>query len=88
MLTIPPIFDNTVASSFYDTVRALDLEQDVTLDGSQIARFSSLAVQVLLSLEKSLQQHGKALHVANPSKDFQDMMKDVGLGEALARWSA
>lgn len=88
MLTIPPIFDNTVASSFYDSVRALDLTNDVTLDGSQISRFSSLALQVLLSLEKSLQLSGKALHIANPSSDFQTMMKDVGLGDALQRWSA
>ena len=86
MISLPPIFDNNAANGFYDSVRAQDMAQGIELDASQVGRMSSLAVQVLLSLEKSLAQHGKALKVSNASKDFCDIIHDLGLDDSLSRW--
>ncbi len=88
MLAIPPIFDNSVVNSFFDQVRRLDFSQDVTLDGSQAIKVSTLAVQVLLSLEKTLLMNGKALHIDNPTKEFAELMQDLGLAGTFARWRA
>jgi hypothetical protein len=88
MLMLPSNFDNVAAAEIYDRVRTLDLNQDVELNAAEVSKITTLAVQTLLSLEKSLAQQGKALKIQNVTKDFKDVVTDLGLGEALARWSA
>jgi anti-anti-sigma regulatory factor len=87
MLVLPFDFDNSAAVQFFDQVRALDVSADVTVDAGQVVKISTLAVQTLLALEKSLKDQGHALKVEPATRDFKDTLHDLGLDEALSRWS-
>lgn len=87
MLTLPSNFDNVAAAEFFDRVRGLDLGQDVELNAAEVSKITTLAVQTLLSVEKTLGQQGKVLKIHNATKDFKDVVTDLGLGDALTRWS-
>lgn len=88
MLALPSNFDNAAAAEFFDRVRGLELNNDIILNAGEVSKITTLAVQTLLALEKSLQQQGKRLVVENPSSDFKGVVTDLGLGDVLARWSA
>ncbi len=88
MITLPADFDAMAAIQFYDVARGEDLSQDLRLNAEGVAKIGTLGVQTLLSLEKTLQQQGKALHVDNASKEFKDVLEELGLGDALKRWGA
>ncbi len=88
MLALPSNFDNAAAAEFFDRVRGLDLNSDLTINAGEVSKITTLAVQTLLALEKSLQQQGKRLVVENQTSDFKGVVTDLGLGDALTRWSA
>lgn len=88
MVALPASFDNVAAASFFDAARTFGLDADVTLDGGAVTKLSTLAIQVLISLDISLQQHGHKLLISNPSKEMHEVMQDVGLQDVFKRWSA
>jgi len=85
--TLPPFFDNDAATLFFDTASGLPFSEDVQLQGENVQRITTLAIQVLLAMDISLQQHGHALRIENPSPDMVDTFAVIGLAEVLSRWS-
>lgn len=87
MIPLPASFDNSAAATFCDEVRGIPLTEDAHFLGEGVERISTLAVQVLLSLDIALKQNGHKLIIDKPSKDMVDVFQDIGLGDVLRGWS-
>jgi anti-anti-sigma regulatory factor len=87
MHTLPPNFDNVAAVEFFDLARMLETSSEVTLDAAPTTRITTLAIQVLIALENTLQQQGHKLFVANMSDDFRQTLGDIGLSDVVKRWT-
>lgn len=83
---LPDECDAAWASAFHeDILRAGLLPCDVRLDASGVSRMTTIAVQLIASLAKSIAADGFGLHVALPTPAFNAAFADLGFGEILAQ---
>jgi anti-anti-sigma regulatory factor len=60
----------------------------VLLDASKVDIITTPGMQLILSLDKSLELTGGRLEIVNPSEFFVQITKALGLIAQLAKWSA
>lgn len=87
MAELPASFDNVAAVQFFDLVHDVPLSSDLTCDASAVSKLSTLAIQLLLSIDISLQQQGYRLIIEKASPEMQSVMNEIGLADVMKRWS-
>lgn len=86
---LAPICDLGAASPLQQAlIDAVDAGGAVVVDAAAVQRFGTPCAQTLLSAERSLAARGgDCLRLAGASAAFTDAMRDLGLDDALDRWS-
>lgn len=88
ILALPASLDFADTEALLPTLREAAAGTTVcVLECGAAERISTPAVQMLLSLEKTLRQQNGALTLRAPSPALARAFADLGLGENLNRWS-
>jgi anti-anti-sigma factor len=86
---LPEVVDADAAETLTEKFQECLSEPGVTLtlDASQVEIILSAGVQLILSINYTLEQSGGRLVVAQPSEIFVQMFKALGLLSQLEQWS-
>lgn len=88
ILALAPVFDITAALPLKDAlVEALSLRTGLVLDGANVERVGTPAVQVLLAASRGLAANSQRLVLINPSPVLRGAFDDLGLAAELECWS-
>ena len=88
ILTLPAVLDLNSASALRASLRdVFERTETVALDCSQVSRITTPAVQILLSLTKSMDTTGHRPTFITPSEAFRSAFRDLGLQDHLSHWS-
>jgi len=86
MLTLPTQLTIETASSFCEVLlRDLTIHENATvsLNAETLENITTPGIQVLLSLQKSLQAKNSRLHIIGTTPPVQSIFKDLGLQSLL-----
>lgn len=81
MLQLPACLDIAAAGPLAQSLLAMR-GSDATLDASAVERLGAQCVQVLLSAQRTWQADKLELHVTNPSAEFLDGIRLLGIPQA------
>ena len=90
IVPLAPICDLNAAAPLRNTLLyALDAGGPVTIDASAVRQFGTPCAQTLLAAERSVAARGddSFIRLSGASAAFTDAMRDLGLDDALERWS-
>jgi len=89
ILTLPSALDLTAALTLKETFAEMLLSRtDIIVDGAQVVRIGTPAVQVILAAAQALKSEGRAFVLKQPSNAFRSAFVDLGLTSELERWSS
>ncbi len=60
--------------------------KSVVIDAGQVIRLTTPVVQLLLALEKSLQNNAQSIYLRNPSAMVEEVFTTLGLANKLELW--
>ena len=88
IVPLAPVCDLSAAAPLRNAlISAVDGGGPVAIDASAVQRLGTPCAQVLLSAERSLAARSGGGESAGASAAFTDAMRDLGLDDALDRWS-
>ena len=82
-IVLDKILDFEVASEFCALLNAIDVESDVTLDGSQVTSIDTSALQLLTALAIQVRNNGCRIIWVSPSELLLNTAKLTGLTAQL-----
>jgi anti-anti-sigma regulatory factor len=75
---LPSAITTQNAATLAETLRALDTTKPQTLDATHTEVITTAGVQLLIALQKTLQQSGSALSVKGQGPAFRSAFTDLG----------
>lgn len=88
VLALPPSLDLTAAQSLKDSlVEAAMARTGIVLDGANVQRVGTPAVQVVLAAARTFAAEERTFTLRHPSNVLREAFEDLGLSEELRRWS-
>ena len=89
IFTLPAALDLTSAQALKETfTEALLSRADIIVDGAQVVRIGTPAVQVILATAQALKNEGRAFILKQPSNALHSAFVDLGLTSELESWSS
>ncbi len=86
-LALPPALDLAAAQSLKEALIAAAMSGGpVLLDGVDVERVGTPAVQVLLAGQRSFAAEGRRFGLTRPSAALRAAFDDLGLSRELQRW--
>jgi anti-anti-sigma regulatory factor len=86
ILTLPSALDpQTLKETFAEMLLT---RTDIIVDGAQVVRIGTPAVQVILAAAQTLKSEGRAFVLKQPSNALRSAFVDLGLTSELERWSS
>ncbi|MGB5541091.1 MAG: STAS domain-containing protein [Gammaproteobacteria bacterium] len=82
-IVLDKILDFEVASEFCALLNAIDVESDVTLDGSQVTSIDTSALQLLTALAIQVRNNGCRIIWVSPSELLLNTARLTGLTAQL-----
>lgn len=83
-LKLPTVLDITGAPSLLESCRELQLVQgSLSLDASEVERFTTPALQILLALFKKRNNANLPTCIINPTSNFENAVKALGFDPFL-----
>lgn len=68
-------------------VKVNEKNDAVVFDASKISVITTPILQLMISLEKKLQEYNRKLVVVNPSEQFIQCLNKLGLANLITQWS-
>ena len=88
VLTLPAVLDLNNAAGLKTSLRdRFEKDDAIVIDCSEVTRITTPAVQILLSLGKSIGPEGPTPVFLRPSEAFCSAFRDLGLQDQLSSWS-
>lgn len=86
---LPEILDLGGAESLkHGLVEAAEAAEVLAIDGGNVERVSTPAVQVLLAVARDLSEKNRQVLLRNSSESLTTAFDDLGLSAELQRWSS
>ena len=78
-MTLPAILDITHAASFLEEAKHASAYESLTLDANAVERITTPCLQILLSLQATVEKAGGAVTYSSPSDAFTHAVATLGL---------
>jgi anti-anti-sigma regulatory factor len=84
---LPPMMTIETAEAVAAVFKELPIAEEMilTLDASHVERLTTPGIQIILSLEKTLAEHGGTLVVNGRQESFVHVFQDMGLQRLLSK---
>jgi anti-anti-sigma factor len=87
-VTLPSAMDITTVQHWTEKLlKQLDNQKSMVMDGSSVEKKSSAGIQLMVSVNRKIEQDMNHLIVENPSHAMTEAFRDFGLLELLQKWS-
>lgn len=63
-----------------------NLNKPLVLNLSEVERIGTIGIQILLSSYKLYAQSGHSFSITNPTENFTEVLKDLGLQNSFKEW--
>ena len=83
---LPAQVDIASAAQVCNEVKSSCMGNDIAFDASAVDRITTPGVQLLIAASSAAKNRGGALHISNPTKEFSNIVSDLGFSNQLKEW--